>query len=201
MKSVEIVHIDLNRVRGETVFDFLELFGFTRYCHEHWLDPARSKDPRYPEDHVSESPEGPYPAVIVPYTYLGKSLFIIDEEMFEEIREYLRKSLGQTGLADEGENMDTKNAPRNTVYVGSKPVMNYCLAVMSCLQQGSDTVVLKARGRAISTAVDVAEVTRNRFLEGLKISGIEIGTEQLESSEGQSGVRNVSTIEITLKKG
>jgi DNA-binding protein len=79
--------------------------------------------------------------------------------------------------------------------------MNYCLAVMSCLQQGSETVILKARGRAISTAVDVAEVTRNRFLQDLTISGIEIGTEQVESSEGQNRTRNVSTIEITLKKG
>lgn len=106
------------------------------------------------------------------------------------------------GLAKhEGENMETRKAPRNTVYVGSKPVMNYCLAVMSCLQQGSETVILKARGRAISTAVDVAEVTRNRFLQDLTISGIEIGTEQVESSEGQNRTRNVSTIEITLKKG
>jgi len=57
---------------------------------------------------------------------------------------------------------------------------------------------LKARGRAISTAVDVAEVTRTRFMEGLKVEKIEIGTEELESAEG--GTRNVSSITITLKK-
>lgn len=87
----------------------------------------------------------------------------------------------------------------NVVYIGSKPVMNYCLAVLSSLQGSSDTVTLKARGRAISTAVDVAEVTKNRFLEDLAVENIEIGTEELESSEGQ--VRNVSTISIVLKKG
>jgi DNA-binding protein len=87
----------------------------------------------------------------------------------------------------------------NVVYIGSKPVMNYCLAVLSSLQGSSDTVTLKARGRAISTAVDVAEVTKNRFLEDLAVENIEIGTEELESSEGQ--VRNVSTIAIVLKKG
>ncbi len=56
---------------------------------------------------------------------------------------------------------------------------------------------MKARGRAISTAVDEAEVTRNRFMENLTVENIEIGTEELES-EGR--IRNVSTITIVLKK-
>ncbi|MFW6117741.1 MAG: RNA-binding protein, partial [Thermoproteota archaeon] len=43
------------------------------------------------------------------------------------------------------------------VYVGSKPPMSYVLAVITSLSQGdAEKVVLKARGRAISTAVDVA---------------------------------------------
>jgi DNA-binding protein len=87
----------------------------------------------------------------------------------------------------------------NVVYIGSKPVMNYCLAVLSSLQGNSDTVTLKARGRAISTAVDVAEVTKNRFLHDLMVENIEIGTEELMSAEGQN--RNVSTIAIVLKRG
>jgi len=76
--------------------------------------------------------------------------------------------------------------------------MNYCLAVLSSLQGKGDRVALKARGRAISTAVDVVEVTRNRFMENLTVEKIEIGTEELESAEG--GTRNVSTITIILKK-
>jgi DNA-binding protein len=87
----------------------------------------------------------------------------------------------------------------NVVYIGNKPVMNYCLAVMSSLQNNDNTVTLKARGRAISTAVDVAEVTRTRFMENLKVDNIEIGTEELQSAEGQT--RNVSTISIVLKRG
>lgn len=87
----------------------------------------------------------------------------------------------------------------NIVYIGSKPVMNYCLAVLSSLQGDGSTVALKARGRAISTAVDVAEVTKNRFMQDLSVESIEIGTEELESMEGQ--MRNVSTISIVLKKG
>ena len=78
--------------------------------------------------------------------------------------------------------------------------MNYCLAVLSSLQQGDgSTVHLKARGRAISTAVDVAEVTRNRFMKELTVDNVEIGTEELENQDGR--MRNVSTITITMKKG
>ena len=85
----------------------------------------------------------------------------------------------------------------NVVYIGRKPVMNYCLAVLTSLQ-GQGRVALKARGRAISTAVDVAEVTRNQFMKDLTIEKIEIGTEEIESIEGQ--MRNVSTMTIVLKK-
>jgi DNA-binding protein len=83
------------------------------------------------------------------------------------------------------------------VYIGNKPVMNYCLVVLTSLNEGG-RVTLKARDHAISTAVDVAEVTKNRFMENLTVENIEIGTEELESLEGR--MRNVSTITIVLKK-
>ena len=76
--------------------------------------------------------------------------------------------------------------------------MSYCLAVLTSLQGEGNRVALKARGRAISTAVDVAEVTKNRFIRDLSVENIEIGTEELESSEG--GTRNVSTMTIVLKR-
>jgi DNA-binding protein len=86
---------------------------------------------------------------------------------------------------------------KNVIYVGTKPVMNYVLAVMNSLnQRGLDEVVLKARGRAISTAVDAAEVTR-RYVKDLE-AAVSIGTEQLPREEG--GTRNVSTMEITMKR-
>jgi DNA-binding protein len=59
---------------------------------------------------------------------------------------------------------------------------------------------LKARGRAITTAVDAAEITRRRFLKDLKISKIAIGTEELPPREGENRARMVSTMEITLTK-
>lgn len=86
----------------------------------------------------------------------------------------------------------------NVVYVGSKAPMNYVLAVITLFNEGNKTVVLKARGRAISTAVDVCELTRNRFLSELTVKNIEIGTEELPRREG--GTINTSTIEITLSK-
>ena len=55
----------------------------------------------------------------------------------------------------------TRMSEDNVVYIGSKPILNYCMAVIESLRH-RDTVALKARGRAISRAVDVAEVTRNK---------------------------------------
>lgn len=86
----------------------------------------------------------------------------------------------------------------NVVYVGNKDVMSYVLAVTTQFNEGSDKVVIKARGRAISTAVDTAEVVRNRFLEDVEVDDIEISTETLENEEG--GESNVSSMEITLKR-
>jgi len=87
----------------------------------------------------------------------------------------------------------------NVVYIGRKPVMSYVLAVITSLNMPDiDEVVLKARGRAITTAVDVAEITRRRFVDALKVDRIEIGTEELEQMDGRT--RNVSTMEISLKR-
>jgi DNA-binding protein len=83
------------------------------------------------------------------------------------------------------------------VYVGNKPVMNYVLAVVKEFNNGADEVVIKARGKAISRAVDAAEVSRNRFLTEAKINGIMIGTEKMQSENGPS---NVSIIEIVIGK-
>ena len=84
----------------------------------------------------------------------------------------------------------------NVVYVGRKPVMNYVLAVITAFSTGIKEVKLMARGRAISTAIDVAEITRRRLMEEVKVSKIDIGTEVIPVKEG--GTRSVSTIEIVL---
>jgi len=90
-----------------------------------------------------------------------------------------------------------EKAAENVVFIGIKPVMSYVLAVITQFNAGASEVILKARGKAISRAVDVAEIVRNRFLQGVKIGSINIGTEQVQAEGGQI---NVSTIEVTLKK-
>jgi DNA-binding protein len=87
------------------------------------------------------------------------------------------------------------------VFIGNKPPMDYVLAVMARISAGNaKEVVLKARGRAITTAVDVAEITRSRFLKDLKVGRIAIGTEEMPAREGENRSRMVSTIEISLAK-
>jgi len=87
----------------------------------------------------------------------------------------------------------------NTVFIGRKPVLNYVLACMTLFKSGQEEVIIKARGRSISTAVDVVEVTRKRFMPDLKVADISIGTEEL-TSQGRPGPTNVSTIEIKLHR-
>jgi len=87
------------------------------------------------------------------------------------------------------------------VFIGSKTPMDYVLAVMTRISANdSKEVILKARGRAIATAVDVAEITRSRFMKDLKVSRIAIGTEEMPAREGENRARMVSTMEITLTK-
>ena len=86
----------------------------------------------------------------------------------------------------------------NVVYIGNKPVMNYVLAVVTQMNGGTSEVILKARGRAISRAVDVAEIVRNRFIPETELGSIDISTEELSNMEGSSS--NVSAIEIQLNK-
>jgi DNA-binding protein Alba len=89
-------------------------------------------------------------------------------------------------------------AADNVVFVGQKPTMSYVLAVITQFTGGLKEVHLKARGRSISRAVDVAEIVRNRFLADVKVNEIEIGTEEREVEEGNK--INVSTIDIHLLK-
>jgi DNA-binding protein len=92
---------------------------------------------------------------------------------------------------------EKKGSDENIIYVGQKPPMSYVLAIVTQFQgRGSDEIVIKARGRSISTAVDAAEITRNRFITDAKVKEIKIGTESITNEEGRTS--NVSSIEITL---
>lgn len=92
----------------------------------------------------------------------------------------------------------SKGSRDGVVFIGNKPPMNYVLAVVTQFHNGSTSVHIKARGRAISRAVDVAEIVRNRFIEGVKVTSIEISTEQIKGENNEE--INVSAIDIELKK-
>ena len=88
----------------------------------------------------------------------------------------------------------------HTIFVGGKPFMNYVTGViMQFTTQNASEVIVKARGKFISKAVDISEVANKRFLEGqLEISNIKIDSEEFKNKEGRQ-VR-VSIIEISLAK-
>lgn len=93
---------------------------------------------------------------------------------------------------------ERQRADDNVVYIGRKPSMSYVLAVITQFTNGQPEVLIKARGKAISRAVDVAEIVRRRFLSDVQIKAIEIGTEERELEDKTK--LNVSSMTITLGK-
>jgi len=92
---------------------------------------------------------------------------------------------------------EEKSKDEHTIFVGNKPPMSYVLAVVTEFKkENTDKVIIKARGRAISRAVDTAEIARNRFVTDTEIKDIKIDTESITNDEGET--HNVSSIEITL---
>ncbi|MFH1445723.1 MAG: DNA-binding protein Alba [Nanoarchaeota archaeon] len=85
----------------------------------------------------------------------------------------------------------------NVIFVGKKPTMSYVLAVITQFSEGIDEVHIKARGRSISRAVDVAEVVNNRFMRDAN-KEVSIATEKIED-ENKNKI-NVSTISIRMYK-
>lgn len=97
--------------------------------------------------------------------------------------------------------MIEKNTDDNVVFIGTKPFMNYVTGVvMQFTTKNQDEVVVKARGRWISRAVDVVESVRKRFLKdkNLQIKHVKIDSDEIENKEGKKV--NVSLIEITIGK-
>jgi len=93
----------------------------------------------------------------------------------------------------------TQQREPNTVFIGKKPTMSYVLACLTVMQNGTNSVSVKARGRAISKAVDVAQILTKRFATDVSVKKIAINTEQVKSME-TGAMNNVSSIEIHLGK-
>jgi len=90
------------------------------------------------------------------------------------------------------------NDESNVIFIGKKPAMSYVLACVTQFNSGKSEVVIKARGRSISHAVDVAEIVKNKFLPDTVVKKVDIGTDEITGENNEK--LNVSTIEITLAK-
>ncbi|MDP2924889.1 MAG: DNA-binding protein Alba [Nanoarchaeota archaeon] len=93
------------------------------------------------------------------------------------------------------------NDKDNIIFVGIKPFMNYVTGVVIQFKnKGQKEVIISARGKFVSKAVDVAEVARRTFLkdENIKVKNINISSEQFENKEGRRIY--VSSIDIVLEK-
>jgi DNA-binding protein len=109
--------------------------------------------------------------------------------------------------------MACEGAPE--IRIGRKPVMNYVLAILTTLmEQGTNQVVVKARGRNINRAVDAVEIVRKRFAKNVEIKEIKIDSQEIEVTQPPAGAegaaaattpqqprrRRISSIEICLEK-
>ncbi len=90
------------------------------------------------------------------------------------------------------------NNPENAIFIGTKPLMAYVLAVVTQFGGGKKEILIKARGNSISKAVDVAELVKNKFAPGTTIADIKTATETLKSHDGREV--GVSTIAILMKR-
>jgi len=96
------------------------------------------------------------------------------------------------------EQKTVEKTEENNVLIGQKPVMKYVVACLTSFNAGYKKVVVKARGRAISRAVDTSELLRRVFMKDVVVEKIEIGTVELSSPDRPKS--NVSTMEIVLIK-
>lgn len=91
-----------------------------------------------------------------------------------------------------------RSTPSNEIFIGKKPLMTYVTATLVQLAN-EPTVVIKARGKSITRAVDVAQIIVKRMdTLGYKIGPIRLGSETVQSEDGK--VRNVSTIDVQISR-
>ncbi len=131
----------------------------------------------------------------------GNNIWISTEEISNEDGTKSKVSAIQLLLANADLPSGEQPSAENTVYIGKKPTMNYVLAVVTQLNNGMKSVMVKARGNSISKAVDVSEIARNRFVQTLKNPSCEcitIASEELMNEDGTKS--KVSSIAITLAK-
>lgn len=120
-----------------------------------------------------------------------KGLIVTDTETEEPTNDTAEQKV----TIDENTN---EHYDKTLMYIGKKSSMNYVLAINSRMTEGLDEMTIKARGKNISKAVDVAEIVTNRFITDANDDQVKISTEEITRENGTK--TNVSTIEIVIKK-
>src|SRR5437764_2444092 len=96
-------------------------------------------------------------------------------------------------------NANTDRKASNEIFVGKKPLMTYVTATLVQLAN-EPTVIVKARGKSITRAVDVAQIIVKRMDSlGYRISNVKIGSDILNSTDSDKP-RNVSTIDVSISR-
>ncbi|NIQ05667.1 MAG: RNA-binding protein [Candidatus Korarchaeota archaeon] len=97
---------------------------------------------------------------------------------------------------------ENKKSGLQTIYVGTKPLIRYVMAAIALyLNERPNKLKIAARGRAISRAVDVAEVLRTLYLKGiLDVEDVKIHTDRIEDKKSPGKTDRVSSMEILLRK-
>tara|TARA_Y100000034_G_C6749797_1_gene333210 strand:+ start:153 stop:572 length:420 start_codon:yes stop_codon:yes gene_type:complete len=124
------------------------------------------------------------------------------EEIISNKDDEIKEDVKVSGSVSEGSAENSEENKDNVIFVGVKPFMNYVTGVIMQFQnKEQDEVIVSARGKFVSKAVDVVEVVRRTFLkdENIKVDDIKINSEQFENKEGKRIF--VSSIEIRLVKG
>lgn len=85
----------------------------------------------------------------------------------------------------------------NLIRIGKKPLMSYVVACVTLFNSGINKIIVRARGRAITKAVDVVQMLRRSFFKGLIVNSIRVGSDDIKF---QGRDLTVSTIEIILSK-
>jgi DNA-binding protein len=129
--------------------------------------------------------------------------FVIQRYSYRVCEEPTRgRTLGKQGTQPRSSNpivgVNSVMEQANLVRIGKKPIMNYVVACVTLFNSGAEQVMVRARGQAITKAVETVLMLRNSFLKDLEIEGITIGSEEVTRLDGSRG--SISTIEIMLEK-
>lgn len=94
--------------------------------------------------------------------------------------------------------VDLMSEQQDAVLIGKKPTMNYVVACLTIFNTGKQTLTVKARGLAISNAVDAVEVLRRSFVKDLEVQKITIGSQTFKKANGVDST--VSTLDIVISR-